>query len=89
MIEDKGYDGLVYDNGSEGILDYSGDTPGRYKEDGTYIPNDAYIPFRRSQIKSADPVTYDDDGNVIPLSRRFDGGDDIRGDVKGNGSDRK
>jgi hypothetical protein len=25
-----------------------------------------------SQIKSADPVTYDDNGNVIPLSQRFD-----------------
>lgn len=36
-----------------------------------------------SKVKSADPVTYDDDGNLIPLSRRFDGGDDIRGDVSG------
>jgi hypothetical protein len=25
-----------------------------------------------SQVKSADPVTYDDNGNVIPLSQRFD-----------------
>ena len=25
-----------------------------------------------ARIKSADPVTYDNDGNVIPLSRRFD-----------------
>ena len=24
-----------------------------------------------SRIKSADPITYDDDGNVIPLSERF------------------
>jgi hypothetical protein len=32
-----------------------------------------------SQIKSADPVTYDDSGNVIPLSKRFDvTKDDIR-----------
>jgi hypothetical protein len=31
------------------------------------------------QIKSADPVTYDDAGNVIPLSERFsDQSDDIR-----------
>lgn len=29
------------------------------------------IPFKSSQIKSADPVTYDADGNVIPLSERF------------------
>lgn len=29
------------------------------------------IAFDPSQIKSADPVTYDDNGNVIPLSQRF------------------
>jgi aryl carrier-like protein len=34
--------------------------------------NVIYVAFRPSQIKSADPVTYDDDGNVIPLSQRFD-----------------
>lgn len=39
--------------------------------------------FRNSnQIKSADPVTYDDKGNVVPLSKRFDDDDDIRGKVK-------
>ena len=27
--------------------------------------------FSPEQIKSADPVTYDDNGNVIPLSERF------------------
>lgn len=32
-----------------------------------------------SRIKSADPVTYDDSGNIIPLSQRFDSSkDDIR-----------
>lgn len=32
-----------------------------------------------NQIKSADSVTYDDQGNIIPLSRRFnDSTDDIR-----------
>lgn len=30
-----------------------------------------YIVFESNQIKSADPVTYDDQGNVIPLSERF------------------
>lgn len=30
------------------------------------------VVFDSSQVKSADPVTYDDDGNVIPLSKRFD-----------------
>ena len=30
-----------------------------------------YIAFNPNQIKSADPVTYDDNGDVIPLSERF------------------
>ena len=35
--------------------------------------------FDSSQIKSADPVTYDDKGNVIPLSQRFNNqSEDIR-----------
>lgn len=29
------------------------------------------VVFNANQIKSADPVTYDDNGNVIPLSERF------------------
>lgn len=33
---------------------------------------DEFITFDSEQSKSADPVTYDDDGNVIPLSQRFD-----------------
>ena len=40
---------------------------------------DSYAVFNSSQIKRADPVTYDDNGNVIPLSQRFDlGKQDIR-----------
>ena len=30
-----------------------------------------YVAFEPNQIKSADPVTYDDAGNIIPLSERF------------------
>lgn len=30
-----------------------------------------YLAFGSSQLKSADPVTYDDNGDVIPLSERF------------------
>jgi hypothetical protein len=30
-----------------------------------------YAVFEPNQFKSADPVTYDDEGNVIPLSQRF------------------
>lgn len=49
-------------NGYDGIV-----YPNWYESDG----KDSYIAFSRSQIKSADPVAYDDNGNVIPLSERF------------------
>ena len=40
--------------------------------------------FSPSQIKSADPVTYDDAGNVIPLSKRFnEHNPDIRYSISG------
>ena len=39
----------------------------------------ALVAFNPNQIKSADPVTYDDNGNVIPLSERFNAAnEDIR-----------
>lgn len=41
--------------------------------DGAYSKSeDMAVAFNPLQIKSADPVTYDDRGNVIPLSQRFD-----------------
>ena len=41
--------------------------------------SDVYIFFGGNRLKSADPVTYDDNGNVIPLSERFNTEkDDIR-----------
>lgn len=49
--------------------------------DFTGIKHGEVLMRKMENIKSADPVTYDDQGNIIPLSRRFDGGDDIRGDV--------
>lgn len=42
---------------------------GRKKDFGN--PTDIYIFFGESQVKSADLVTYDDQGEVIPLSERF------------------
>ncbi len=43
-----------------------------------------YIVFDSEQIKSADPVTYDDKGNVISLSERFNKDNiDIRYDIDG------
>lgn len=32
---------------------------------------DWYVVYKPEQIKSSDPVTYDEDGNPIPLSERF------------------
>ena len=47
-----------------------------------YSPNrpaDDYVFFTSDQVKSADLITYDDNGNVIPLSERFNPkNDDIR-----------
>ena len=49
----------------------------------------SYGAFNSTGIKSADAVTYDDNGKVIPLSRRFDKGTDIRGDISGNQSEQR
>ena len=38
--------------------------------------DDDYIIFNSNQVKSADPITYDSNGEVIPLSQRFDSGRD-------------
>ena len=47
--------------------------------EGVNNEDEEYIAFNSEQIKSADPVTYDDKGNVIPLSERFkDDNKDIR-----------
>lgn len=60
----KGYDGVliknVIDNGGRGSYSYGG-------------KDDVYIFFNPTeQVKSADPVTYDDNGEVVPLEKRFD-----------------
>lgn len=44
-----------------------------------------YVAFESSQFKESDPVTYDDNGNVIPLSERFNTeNQDIRYSVRDN-----
>ena len=66
--KDNGYNGVLVKN----TIDVGGAT--EYKE-----PADIYIFFDPSLVKSADLVTYDDDGNIIPLSERFnEESDDIR-----------
>ena len=54
--EQNGYDGVIIKNVREGV---GGE------------PMTEVITLRPEQIKSADPVTYDNDGNIIPLSERF------------------
>ena len=56
FAEDNGYDGVII----KGI------------REGAGVYTDDIIVFDSNQVKSADPVTYDDDGKVIPLSKRFD-----------------
>lgn len=55
FAQERGYDGVII----EGI------------REGTDTQTDDYIAFSPEQIKLADPVVYDDAGNVIPLSERF------------------
>ena len=66
----KENDGIIV--GGDRYYEKPYDDPINWGEFVVYFPN---------QIKSAAPVTYDGDGNVIPLSHRFDDGSDIRGDV--------
>lgn len=68
-LKSKGFDGIVYENTVEGRYRYG---------EGDETRNLAYVPFSPNQVKSAD-ITYDDSGNLIPLSKRFDSSNpDIR-----------
>ena len=57
--KNQGYDSVVLQNVIDGNSDYAD------------LAGDVYAIFDNRNIKSADPVTYDDAGNVIPLSERF------------------
>lgn len=77
LTGNSGYDSIE--------LDYDGH---RYI-DGKRENVHTYIVFDGSQVKSADPITYDDSGNVIPLTERFDSGKrDIRWSLAGTDKDR-
>lgn len=74
--------GLDYDSI---ILDEGGDLV-----DGKPVSRGfSYVIRSSEQVKSADPITYDDSGNVIPLTERFDSGNrDIRWSLVGTNEDR-
>ena len=66
-----GVTAYLKEKGYDGIKDNGGKGGG--------MGHTVWIPFSGEQVKSADPVTYDDAGKVIPLSERFNEKDnDIR-----------
>ena len=53
--------------------------------DGIVLDTETVV-FDSAQIKSADEVTYDDEGKEIPMSKRFSGSKDVRFNISdGNG----
>ena len=79
-LDTRGLSKYAHDHGYQGVLIKNlKDEGGRGLFD-SYDAGDVYIFFDPAkQLKSADPVTYDDNGKVIPLSQRFNAGnDDIR-----------
>lgn len=70
------------ERGYDGIIDTGGKGGGQKHE--------VYIPFYPSQIKSAQTVTRDKRGNIVPLLERFDQStSDIRFDPGNNSSNQK
>ena len=67
----EGYDVVVIDNVYDNYSAASGNTENGLGTDVVYKDS--------NQVKSSEPVTYDDNGNVIPLSQRFNAeNEDIR-----------
>ncbi len=68
-IDENGldYDGIILDEGGDMV-------------DGKPVSRGlSYVVRKSAQIKSADPITYDNEGNIIPLSQRFNSANpDIR-----------
>lgn len=76
VFERMGFDGIVDNN-----VNIKFGTQRKYGRsmDGMDYGTTHVIAFKPNQIKQTDPVTYDDEGKVIPLSKRFDlSNDDIR-----------
>lgn len=60
FAKDEGYDSVKFEN----LEDNGG--AGKSVDAG-----DVYVYFDSNNLKSADTITYDDNGNVVPLSERF------------------
>ena len=80
-IERAGYDGIVDNTVNQKFGTERRD--GGIAMEGMDRDTRHYISFQSSNIKATDPVTYDDAGNVIPLSQRFNSANqDIRFSTK-------
>nr|DAE43295.1 MAG TPA: hypothetical protein [Bacteriophage sp.] len=74
--KDNGYDSVIFKN----LNDKGGKN--------SKIPRDTianvYVVFNQNNVKSADAITYDNNGKVIPLSERFNSNqEDIRYNMRG------
>lgn len=67
FARDNGYDGVIAKN----IKDPGDMGDANWESKPSLAVADDYIVFNPNQIKSAEPITYDDNGNVVPLSERF------------------
>lgn len=77
--------GMTYSGESVDVMDAFAkrgyDSTIEYNDNGEIMNA---VVFDSNQIKSAEPITYDDNGNVIPLSERFNqGNNDIRFSIRG------
>lgn len=71
-----GYDGVVFKNLK--------DNGGRNRKVSLDTASDVYIAFNPNNVKSADAITCDNNGEVIPLSERFNSSEnDIRYNMRG------
>ncbi len=69
--ENQGYKALRNHKGENDTGIKAREDLERMGYDGVNNSDKEYIAFNSEQIKLADPVTYDDNGDVIPLSQRF------------------
>jgi hypothetical protein len=82
VFERMGFDGIVDSN-----VNFKFGTQRKYGQSMAGVDEGTihFIAFHPEQIKQTDAVTYDDNGEVIPLSQRFDvTNDDIRFSLPGS-----
>ncbi len=71
LRNDDGYARLYRHNSYDEISPYDSAEDFLEMNENEYKEEDVWVAFEPSQIKSADLITYDSDGNIIPLSERF------------------